>query len=488
MSGAITIVGLGPGESEMMTRQAWRTLELANVVYLRTERHPAVRGLPSHLQRRSFDHIYESEHDFAAVYEKIASKILDQARDGAQVVYAVPGDPYVGESTVEAIVEGAHGENLGVTIVPGVSFVEPTLSLLGVDALDGLQLFDAIKVAGYNHPPVNPDHPLLLGQVYSRLLASELKLALMAIYPDEHNVVLVHTAGTARQRTETLPLFQIDHSEHIDHMTSLFVPPLPYPASLSALAEAVAVLRSPQGCPWDREQTPLSLRPGLLEEVSEVLEALDTGDAALLQEELGDLLLHIVMQVQMAREEELFGLGDVVGGIYGKLRRRHPHVWGDWEVEGSDEVVANWEAIKADEKGRGDGHSLLDDLPRTLPALARSQEIQERVRQVGFDWPRVEGVIAKLQEEIGELQEATARSRQADELGDVLFAVVNWARWMDLDAESALRQANLRFVRRFRRLEELARNRGIEMAEADIETLEELWQEAKASLAREDDA
>ena len=485
LAGSITIVGLGPGSAELITRQAWQILQQTDVVYLRTARHPAVPQLPAGVRRISFDQIYEEAHDFSAVYAQIAAHLLDAAARGQQVVYAVPGDPAVGEATVTAVVQEASRQGIPVRLLPGVSFVEPTLAALELDALNGLQLFDAISVAGYNHPPVNPDVPLVLGQVYSRLLANDLKLSLMAVYPDDHQVTLVHGAGTSKQALETGPLYEIDRSPRIGPLTSLYVPPLAAPASLQALAEASAVLRSPEGCPWDREQTPQSLRSGFLEEVAEALDALDADDPQSLQEEMGDVLFHIVMQAQMAREVELFRLGDVVGGIYAKIRRRHPHVWGDREVRDSEEVVANWEAIKAAEKGRVAPDSILENIPQALPALARSQKIQERVRRVGFDWPALEGVVAKLQEEVDEVLGAESPAQRAAEMGDVLFAAVNLARWFGVDAESALREANARFVRRFQLLETLGREREIDLAQADLDMLEQLWQEAKLLLEQE---
>lgn len=483
--GAITIVGLGPGGAELITRQAWDTLTSAGKLFLRTTQHPAVAELPDDVQYASFDHIYEGAEEFSAVYAQIASRLLQAARKGQSVVYAVPGDPTVAEASVSAIRDGARAHAITVRVMPGVSFVEPTLAALEVDALDGLQLFDAISLAGYNHPPVNPDFPVLLGQVYSRLLANDLKLSLMAVYPDDHQVTLIHAAGTSQQRLDTLPLYEIDRSQHIDVLTSLFIPPLAVQSSLQALAEVTAVLRSPEGCPWDREQTPQSLRPDFLEEVAEMVDALDADDPRALEEEIGDVLFHLVMQAQMAREEELFRLGDVISGIITKLRRRHPHVWGEVEVRDSNEVIENWEKIKAGEKASTAPASLLDGVPLTLPALTRSQKIQERVRRVGFDWPDSNGVKAKLREELEELESAREPSQQTAELGDVLFAAVNLARWLGIDADSALREANMRFTRRFQKLENLAQERGIDLAQADLDMLEQLWQEAKQLLQQE---
>lgn len=496
-TGSITIIGLGPGHGDLLTRKAWSVLATAessgSTLYLRTARHPALADLPPGLRHESFDHIYESAPDFQHVYRQITAEILRLGGQPGGVYYAVPGHPHVGEATVTAIEEEAAAAGLPVTIIPGLSFVEPALTALRLDAFDGLQVLDAITVAGHHHPLLNPDLPGLFGQVYNRLLAGELKLALMAHYPDEHQVTLIHAAGTEEQRLEHVPLYAIDRSEAIDHLTSLFVPPLPTPSSMAALAEMAAVLRGPEGCPWDQEQTPRSLRPGFLEEMAEVLHALDENDDVALREELGDLLFHVVMQVQMAREEERFRLSDVVGGIYAKIRRRHPHVWGDWQAADADQVVANWEAIKAQEKvedraaaqagGNETRPSLMNNVPRPLPALARSQKIQERVRRVGFDWPAVDGVVAKVREEIEELAAAETENDQAAEMGDLLFALVNWARWLGLDAEMTLRDANLRFERRFRLLERLAANRRLDLETANLETLEALWQEAKQLLA-----
>lgn len=480
----IVIVGLGPGPGELLTRQAWQTLSTAACIYLRTARHPAVADLPPDIPQISFDPIYESATQFGEVYRQIAAAIVERAVDDV-VVYAVPGHPAIGETSVSHIQAAASAADIPVTIIAGLSFIEPTLSALQVDGLDGLQLFDAIEIAEYLQPPLNPDVPTLLGQVYSQLLASDLKLALNALFPDEHQVALVHAAGTSQARVEWLPLYAIDRSPYIDHLTSLYIPPLPQASSLPALAETVAVLRGPHGCPWDQEQTAQSLRPDFVEEMAEVLEALDTGDNQLLCEELGDLLFHIVIQTQIASENGDFTLGDVIAGIEAKLKRRHPHIWGDWEVSDSSQVIRNWAALKAAEKVKkaDQPHSILDNIPHSLPALAQSQKIQKRVRQIGFDWRDIDGVFAKLDEERDELKRAANKQEQQAELGDLLFVTANLANWMKLDGETALREANLRFNRRFRQLEALAASQQINLAQADFDTLNQLWEEAKASLA-----
>jgi len=483
----IKIVGLGPGDGRYITRQGWDVLSAADIIYLRTERHPAVADLPPQATIQSFDHIYESAEDFEEVYKEITEYIVSIAKEAAErsknIVYAVPGDALVGESSVSAIIERASEEGIEVTTVPGISFIEPTLAAVGIDGLDGLQIFDAIDLAHFHYPPFSTDIPLLLGQIYDRFMASEVKLTLSALYPDEHEVVLIHGAGTTNQVVERTPLYGIDRSDSLAHLTTLFVPPLPYASTLAALAETVAHLRGPDGCPWDQEQTRQSMRATFLEEASEVLEALDDEDIPAICEELGDMLYHLVMQSQIALEQDEFRLTDVIAGIDAKLKRRHPHVWGEWKVADSNEVIQNWERIKAEERrGEGARPSLLDNMPSAMPSLARAQKMQERVKRVGFDWADISGVVAKVAEEIGEVNSAAGMKDHEHEIGDLIFAVVNWARWLGVDAESALRVANQRFERRFRVVEDIAEQSNSVLSSLDLEVLDEMWEEAKRSL------
>lgn len=482
----ITIVGLGPGNGRYLTREAWDILSSAGTVYLRTGRHPAVADLPDDLDRVTFDHLYDTADSFADVYEQITAELLMRGAED-DIVYAVPGHPHVGESTVLKLETAAAERGVAVRVVAGVSFVEPLLTAVGVDALDGMQLFDALQLIDYLYPPVHTDVPLLIGQVYSRLVAGEVKLLLTSAYPDEHRVALVHAAGEPNERVEWVPLYAIDRSQAIDHLTSLYVPPLPIATSLQALAETVAVLRSPEGCPWDQEQTPQTMRNGFLEEAYEVLEAIDAEDADNLREELGDMLYHLVMQAQMAAEAGEFTLTDVVAGIEAKLKRRHPHVWGDWQAADTADVLRNWEAIKRQEKAASRS-SLLDGVPGALPALARAQKLQRKAAGTGFEWPGIQPVFDVVSEELEEVRTAVDEDARRAELGDLLFAVVNLARHAGVDAESALREASLRFARRFRVVEALAAERGVDLAEAKQPVLLALWDEAKQRTGASPDA
>jgi len=243
------------------------------------------------------------------------------------------------------------------------------------------------------------------------------------------------------------------------------------------LADIVAKLRAPDGCPWDREQTHASLRTNLLEECYEVLAALDEGDAGKLCTELGDLLMQIVLHSQIAAEAGEFELGDVARSISAKLVRRHPHVFGDLKVRDADEVLLNWEALKKEE--RGTDASLLASVPEQMPALAYSQEVQSRVARVGFDWADIDGVIDKLVEEVGEFKRTESLEQREMEFGDLLFTLANIARRLGIDAEAALREANRRFRRRFSAMEEVCQERGVDFSELSFDEQNALWEEAK---------
>lgn len=478
----LTIVGLGPARAEDLTRRAWAVLEGASTVYLRTGEHPAAPHLPVHRALHTFDALYEATADFERIYGTIVEDVLAAAQAG-DVVYAVPGDPLVGESTVTRLLAAARKRGLEVEIVSGVSFIEPSLRLLGVDALDGLQVFDAIDLAAMHHPPLNPDFPALLGQVYSRQVASNLKLTLMNQYPDEFEVALLHAAGSDAEAVERVPLYAIDRSEQIGHMTSLYLPALGAMSSFEQFQEVIAHLRAPEGCPWDRKQTHRSLRRYLLEEAHEVLEAIDAGDAEALSEELGDLMLQVVLHTQIAIDDGEFRMGDVLSHINRKLIRRHPHVWGETTVDGADQVVANWEAIKqAERAGKPDQReSLLDGVPKGLPALLQAYEYTARAARPGFDWERIEDVTAKIREELTEVIEASSAEHTAEEVGDLLFVLVNWARWLNVEPESALREANAKFYRRFRYIESQAAAQGRALDSLTLAEMDALWNTAKTN-------
>lgn len=479
MPPGITIIGLGPGGSQHWTRAAYTLLHQADEVYLRTAGHPGVADIPA--KTYHFDHLFSQGSDLNEVGDQIVAEVVRLGQRDAGVIYAVPGHPPVDEATVRPIQTLAQANQVPVTIIPGLSFLEPTLTALNLDMLN-LQIADAVELAQRHHPPLESDRPALITHLHHQNLAGQVKRTLLNAYADSFVITLVQAAGTEAERVWSCALSELDHQPHLDRLTSLYLPADTANGSLSAFQETIAHLRAPGGCPWDREQTHQSLRPYLLEETCEVLEALDANDPVALAEELGDLLLQIVLHTQIATEYGEFKMGDVIHHINGKLWRRHPHVFGDVVVNGVEEVKANWEAIKKVEKAKNSRDqvtSALDGVPKALPALAQALAISKKAVGVGFEWPNIEGVLDQLIEEAREITEATDPVHLESEIGDLLFSAVNLARWRKIDPESALRSTNARFTRRFRKLEALAAAQGKRLADMSLEEMDALWDEAK---------
>jgi tetrapyrrole methylase family protein / MazG family protein len=480
MSG-ITLLGLGPGDSRLLTREAWSVLEQSDEVFLRTNLHPAIEDFPPGLKVNSFDSLYDTSESFNEVYRQIVEQVLDLGRRPQGVVYAVPGHPFIAETTTQEISSKAFEDGIPVNIVDGLSFIEPVISALGIDPFPHLALVDALELARLHHPAFPPSAPAIIAQVHSKLVASEVKLTLMSAFPDQHAVIYVHSAGTRDTLIEHLPLWNIDRTEHLGLFSCLYVPPLSDNSSFESLQNLIAHLRAPEGCPWDKEQTHKSLRPHLIEEAYEVLAALDADDHQKMKEELGDLLLQIVLHAQIANEYGEFSMIEILQGIHDKLVRRHPHVFGDVEIKDKEEVLSNWERLKSIEREHGDdqGNGLLDGVSLALPALSQAESYQKRATRVGFDWPDIKGVLEKIKEEIVEFDQVNDQDMRISEFGDLLFSIVNLARWYDIDAESALREANNRFRKRFTYIEETARNLKVKLSDLSLDELDTLWNEAK---------
>ena len=506
----IHIVGLGPGDPASLPPRAFALLTGGLPVLLRTARHPTVAREPlagrlAGLPVTALDDEYERRESFEATYDAIVGRVLAAHREraGGEIVYAVPGHPLVGESTVARLLPRAREQDIETRVVGAPSFVDACLEALGESVTGDLHVVDALSLrpdaarrgGAAASPLARAGGPLLLYQVHSRQAASDAKLALMeAGFPDDFAVAVVRAAGVPGEErvARGVPLHDLDRTDDHDHLTSVWVPPLSRNArrpSFPELVDVMATLRAPDGCPWDREQTHESLRPYVIEEAYEVVEAIDLRDPDKLCEELGDLLLQVVFHAELAAGEGVFDIDDVCAGIVDKLVRRHPHVFGDVSVGGADEVLANWQAIKASEKGNSDRTSILDGIPKQLPALLRALEVSKRAVKAGFEWPDTNGVLDKVDEEVGELRaeiEAGApKERLADELGDLLFTVVNVARRVRVDPEDALRRQLDKFTRRFRYIEAQAAERGLSVDALPLAEMETLWQEAKAREKQE---
>jgi tetrapyrrole methylase family protein/MazG family protein len=504
-TGVIVVVGLGPGRWEDLTIEANEVLLAGDAVVCRTLRHPTVEALRAHrpkLTITSFDALYDEAASFDELYPAIVAQLFELvvAQGPSQpVLYAVPGHPLIGEESVRRLRAEAPERGVAVRIIAGLSYLEPVCAALDLDPLQrDLQLVDATLLA---ETPASalmgallPTRPALIAQMYNRRLASAVKLSLMELYPEEWEVVRVGWAGLPEEHVTRVPLYALDHDEHSDHLTTLYVPPL-NPLDAARVPEGLryitARLRGPGGCPWDREQTHQSLRRYVLEEAYEVAEVLDEWDgsrdvAEKLAEELGDLLLQVYLQAEIADEEDLFSLGDVYAHISMKLIRRHPHVFGDVTVRDAAHVLRNWEAIKrAERAAKGEEpevQSTLRGVPKSAPALSQAYELGRKAAAVGFDWPDVSGMLAKVAEEAYELAEAAA-SRNAGEieveLGDLFFALTRLADHLHVQPEDALHRANQRFRHRFEAMEARAQTEGRSLESLSLEDWLTWWAEAK---------
>jgi tetrapyrrole methylase family protein/MazG family protein len=337
-----------------------------------------------------------------------------------------------------------------------------------------LTLLEGREFTLRHYPPTPPDVDTLIVRIDSVEMAAQVKEVLRTVYPDGHGVLVEEKR---KRKEERLAGFS---SGEYSYPVSLYVPSLGEGTSFEAFAEITAHLRAPDGCPWDKEQTHQTLRKHLLEESYETLSALDANDVDSMREEFGDLLLQIVLNSQIAYEAKEFNFTEVVKHIYDKIVRRHPHVFGDLKLDGVDGVLQNWEKLKEKERGKKkDGKGILDGVPAALPALSQAQEYQERAARVGFDWPEIEGVLEKIREEIKEIKTAENPEQVKAELGDLFFVLVNLARWRDVDAESALREANMKFKKRFAHVEKGAKEQGRNLTDMTLEEMDSFWNEAK---------
>lgn len=497
---AITILGLGPSSWGDLTLQA-RTL-LAQAarehipVYFRTLVHPIVEPLRKELpdlQLASFDTLYDESDDWEKLYQGIIETVCGVAAR-QPMIYAVPGHPLLGESSVQLLLKQARARGLSTRVVAGLSLLEPVCEALELDPLSpGAQIIDATELASLGHDEIAgrliPTTPLLVMQVYNRRVASAVKIALSECYPDEWPVRLVRLAGVDSDETVSeMPLYELDRNGLANHLCTLYVPPrgaleaLRLPETLRYII--MRLRRDPDGCPWDRQQTHQSLTRYVIEEAYEVVEALEESDMEKLAEELGDLLLQVYLHAEIARQEGEFAIGDVLEHINAKMIRRHPHVFGSVEVESAGQVVQNWEAIKKQEKlasGKDPvSTSVLDGVPLASPALILAQEYQKRAARAGFEFSQLQDVLAKLHEELQEIQEASTPEAQKEEMGDLLFIVSKLARLLKIDAEEALREANRKFKRRFQCMEEIIRAEQRDFASYTLGEWMQLWERVKA--------
>lgn len=490
MNRAITVIGLGSGDPDQLTLGVWRRLQAATRLYVRTEQHPVMALLrENHISYTSFDSVYEQHDTFPKVYDTIANTLISEAEKSEEpLLYGVPGHPMVAERTIALLRERCQEAGISLEIIGGESFLDQAFVRLGIDPIEGFALLDAAEL---QPTLLQPRLHTLIGQVYDAFTASDVKLALMERYPDDYEVVVGHALGVAgEEQIIKVPLYELDRIQGFGNLSLIWVPRSDSDAvlnrSFDRLHEIVAILRSPEGCPWDREQTHQSIRKNFIEELYEALEAIDNDDPDGMQEEFGDVILQVMLHSQMEEETGAFSVYDVLETLNEKLIFRHPHVFGDRGANNSEEALVNWEQMKAEEKRLKGTDSLrkseLDGIPPDLPALMKAYKIQKKAAKVGFDWDHLDPVLSKIEEELAELREAIASQdaeEQAGELGDLLFAVVNASRFINADPEEALSRTNAKFKKRFSYIEEQLRINSKTFDQTDLTEMDRWWEEAK---------
>ncbi|TXC85011.1 nucleoside triphosphate pyrophosphohydrolase [Metabacillus litoralis] len=483
MAKKITIVGLGAGDLNQLPFGVYQLLTKAEALYLRTKEHPVIEELTNELTFESFDSIYEQNDDFDSVYATIVNVLLEKAEND-DIVYAVPGHPLVAEKTVQILLTEGRQKGFTISLEGGQSFLDATFQALEVDPIEGFQLVDAL---GLESAKLQLKGHVVITQVYDQMIASDVKLTLMEQLPDDYKVVIVTAAGSNAQILKEVELFELDRETTVNNLTSVYIPPVKDDTLLNhqfdAFRQVVAELRGPNGCPWDKEQTHSSLKKYLIEECYELLEAIEKDDIDHIIEELGDVLLQVVLHAQIGEDDGMFSMDDVIKGINEKMIRRHPHVFGETNVSDTEEVLVNWDEIKKAEKGTENEQSILDSVAKTLPALSKAYHLQKKAAKVGFDWPTIDGAWLKVKEEISELEEEFSKKGDnpllSKEYGDLLFALVNVGRHYKVEPEEALTSTITKFYDRFHYIEKKAKENKKELHNMSLEEMDTYWNEAK---------
>jgi tetrapyrrole methylase family protein/MazG family protein len=479
--GTIHIIGLGPGEFDLLSFGAYNKLKNGSNIYFRTKKHPVVEDLIEEgIVFESLDYFYDEEKDFDKVYKNISEYIINKAKTD-DVIYAVPGHPRVAEKTVEIIQGLADENNIDVKVIASMSFVDAMFDFLQVDPVHGFKLVDAFNI---KNEKIDIDSSLIITQVYDKFIASEVKLNLMNYYDDEQDVFIVKGAGIKKiEQKHKVKLYELDRLDEFDYLTSLYVPiaSVKRYKDIFDLQNIMKTLRGEGGCDWDKKQTHETLKKYLIEEAYEVADSIEKDDIDELIEELGDVLLQVVFHSQIGNEEGYFDFKDVTTSICEKLIFRHPHVFSDAKFE-EGEFIKKWEELKKEEKGESTITESLQRIPNSLPALIKSTKVQKKAALVGFDWDNIEDVYKKIQEEYKEVVDASRLGNIQyieEEIGDLLFSVVNLARFLKIDSEQALNKTVQKFIKRFSFVEESAIKMDKHLESMTLEEMDELWNKAK---------
>ncbi|NLV57457.1 MAG: nucleoside triphosphate pyrophosphohydrolase [Clostridiales bacterium] len=473
----ITVVTLSTGSEELLTLAALRALEEAGQVVLRTQRHPLVRYLDSKgIPYQSLDFLYESCEDFDVFNRAAAVKLLELSRQ-APVCYGV-ADPVM-DATVMAL-HRLKPSDVQVTVLPGVSHWERCLAQLGLQSAS-VRLHAAEEFRGVQ---VIPTEPLLLCELHSRECAGDCKLKLLDLMPPDMEITFFEGTAQGGLQRKCLPLCDMDRQEHYDHLTAVYVPAMPMLErqryDMEDLKAVMARLRGPGGCPWDREQTHESLLTNLLEESFEYIAAVREADIDHMYDELGDVLLQVVFHAEIARQHGEFEMNDVTTAICRKLIERHTHIFGDVKAETATQVLDNWEAIKREKRGITSTGEAMRDVSTGLSTMLRAWKVQHKAAKVGFDFSGPMEALDKVREETEEvLANLKEKVDPEEELGDLLFSIVNLCRLCGKNPDTALFSATDKFIDRFVSMENAIKSAGKCVGDLTLSEMDVYWSSGK---------
>ncbi len=479
MNQAITVVPLGPGAPEYLTLGALDALKTAKTVILRTGRHGACAEIEKQgVHYDTLDALYEECGDFDALNAKAAQTLWEAAVSGP-VAYGV-ADPAADETVRELL--ASAGSKRKVTVLAGVPLSAPCLCALG-DMPVGRPLrihpASACKTA-----ELIPSEALLVTELNSRLLAGDIKVWLMMFHEPEQEVYFFPPGEQKERTAEKIPLSDLDRRKGYDHTAAVYVPAVPVLSrsryDFFDLIKVMEKLRAPDGCPWDREQSHESLRTYLLEEAYEAVAAIDENDMDHVADELGDVLLQVVFHAQIAGEHGEFDIRDVTTAICRKMISRHAHIFGDVKCDTAEEVLVSWDKLKRKERNLDTQAAVMADVPRHLPALMRAYKVQQKAKQVGFDWDDPEEALKKVLEEVQEVREEIKKGTDpGEELGDLLLAAVSAARLFKKQPELLLSAAVDKFIRRFERMEKAIVAEGKALEHLTLSEMDVYWEKGK---------
>lgn len=395
------IAGLGPGDPGSITIETFELLKTTRVV-LRTKIHPTVQALTEwEIPWTSLDQFYEENDSFEDVYATIASEVLRLylAEDG-DLTYLVPGNPLIAEKSVAELIALLEAQSIEYQIHPAVSFIDTIMDVLKRDPIKGLLILDSTDLSSKG---ISGETDTIITQVYNRRVASEVKLALSDYLEDEAQIIYIRNAGIkGQEEVRRIPLWSLDRQEDVDHLTSVFIERESVSPVFNDFRRTIDALRNPGGCPWDREQTHESLRRYLIEEAYEVTDAITQGDMDDVREELGDVLLQVLLHSRIAQENGDFTINDVIRTVNEKMINRHPHVFGELDLKDSEAVLVNWENIKKTEKGEVTLADKLNKLPKSIPATMRAVEVAKKAESYGYQKAPGAEILQKLRSILAE--------------------------------------------------------------------------------------